>query len=285
MKFPFKYNMPTIINFIFGAIALVFYTPTLLSEETSPIEQNKTAVTYTPEILPKLLDHVKKTVALGATPVVIFDLDDTLINTRERNLRILQDFAKQSAIQDAYPKEVKTIESLRLNNLKWTIEATLQNAGIVNPSFIDKAKLFWASTFFTNKYCLSDEPNPGAVAYVQSLYTAGAKIVYLTGRSIQLMGSGTRKNLKKLGFPLKGERAILLMNPTDQQADLTFKQSQIPKIEKMGTIVAYLDNTPTMVNFFQKALPCATIVFLDTINPPGEPLPNPGIFWVKNFSY
>jgi hypothetical protein len=66
--------------------------------------QNAFAKPYDPQALLDLVDQVQHSAHQGHTPIVMFDLDDTLTNTRDRNLRIFHEFAAQAGIQNLIPE-------------------------------------------------------------------------------------------------------------------------------------------------------------------------------------
>lgn len=243
------------------------------------------ADTPRPSVLPEIVNRVEVAAAEGKSPVVVFDLDDTLINTRERNLRILLDFARQPDIQSRYPAEAKRILGLKIDNLKYLLNDTLKDLNITQDEIVNAANSFWLPRFFSDHYCAWDQQNPGAAAYVRSLTRAGARVVYLTGRDIPRMQVGTLLNLKNHQFPTAKEKATLLMKPDAQMDDLLFKKQALATIQGMGEVVGVFENEPANINMLANAFPQATAVFLDTIHSPKPDVPQVGVNWIQNFIY
>lgn len=241
------------------------------------------ADTYEPEALEVVAERVEQASNQGKQAVVIFDLDDTLINTRERNLRILRDFASQPEIQASHPEEAQKILHIRLNEIKYLLGDTLKGIGITDEALLKNASDFWLARFFTNEYCALDKQNLGAAKYARRLARAGAKIVYLTGRDVPRMETGTIENLKKNNFPGVETQGLLMMKPTAQMDDLQFKKESFVKIAEMGEVVGVFENEPANINAMAEAFPDATAVFLDTIHSPKPDIPATGISWVKDF--
>jgi histidinol phosphatase-like enzyme len=242
-----------------------------------------TAATYKPQALRDVKKMALATEGNGEQPVAIFDLDDTLINTRDRNLRIINDFIAQADIQARYPDESKNLAELTDNEISYLMADTLKARSVTNPAFLKEISDFWLARFFTNEYCSNDKPNPGAVKYVRRLYLAGVKIVYLTGRDIPRMHDGTLANLQKLGLPVDDDQAILMMKPDPKQDDLEYKKSMFPVIAQMGTVVGVFENEPANINAHHDAFPNAIAVFLDTIHSPKPDVPEQEVFWVQDF--
>jgi beta-phosphoglucomutase-like phosphatase (HAD superfamily) len=241
------------------------------------------ATTHQPEVLNEIIEKTQEASFKGLKPVVVFDLDDTLINTRERNLRIISAFISQSDVKARYGEEVQKISALTLSDIKYLLADTLKSKGVVNSDFLKEASDFWLDRFFSNEYCSSDKPTPGAAKYLHDLIKAGAKIVYLTGRDIPRMEQGTRINLKRNFFPMLSEHTELLMKPDPKIDDLAFKKEALAQIKEMGDVAAVFENEPANLNALSEFFPNATAVFLDSIHSPKPDQPNPKATWISDF--
>jgi hypothetical protein len=233
--------------------------------------------------LQTVLDRVEQVTAQRQQAIVIMDLDDTLINTRERNLRIIQDFVRLPEIAPSYPEESEKALQLQAGNIRYLLGDTLKNAGITNADFIKKASDYWLANFFTNNYCAHDKQIPGAARYLYKLIQAGAKIVYLTGRDTPRMGSGTAENLQRNFFPTAPTQALLMMKPDAKIDDLQFKKDSFAQIANMGEVVGVFENEPANLNAMMDAFPEAMGIFLDTIHSPKPDVPKQNATWVLNF--
>lgn len=242
-----------------------------------------TAASYSPEALNEVKSLALTIEHQGKQPIAIFDLDDTLINTRDRSLRIINEFILQADVQSRYPEETKDLSGLTDDEIGYLMADTLRARSVTNPAFLKEISDFWLARFFTNEYCSNDKPNPGAAQYVRRLHMAGVKIVYLTGRNVSRMHDGTLANLQKHGFPVDDDRAILMMKQDLKQDDLEYKKSTFPVIAQMGTVVGVFENEPANINAHHDAFPNAIAIFLDTIHSPKPDVPEQGVFWVKTF--
>jgi hypothetical protein len=204
--------------------------------------------------------------ARGAAPdgVAVFDLDSTLLDNRPRQARILREYGAAAglpALRAARPEHWQGWElGIALRNAGLSADEAARHAGA--------ARRFWAERFFTSEHCREDVPVPGAPAYVRAMASAGARLVYLTGRP-ERMRDGTLDVLSRHGFPLPdGVRVHLLLKPDAAQGDDEWKVTALAQVEALGPVVAAFDNEPAHVNLYAQAWPGAACVHLDTDHSP-----------------
>jgi hypothetical protein len=113
---------------------------------------------------------------------------------------------------------------------------------------------------------------PGASAFVNACYTAGASIVYLTGRDLPNMSVGTFASLRDLGFPIGVVASTLVTKPTYDMPDTEFKRAVAPAFSRVGHVIASFDNEPANINLFLEYHPHAHAVFVDTQHAPSPPV-------------
>lgn len=223
-------------------------------------------------VLDRLLDDVRK----GEGALVVFDLDDTLLSTARRNLRILSEYA-------AKRKEAALLSALKPEQLLYAATDTAKALGLSDAALLKELRDFWFERFFTNEYLLEDEPVEGAQLYCQAVAQAGGKVVYLTGRD-EKMRAGTLSNMKRHGFPAPGGAGVeLMLKPHFATPDAQFKDEAIIRIKTMGRLCGSFENEPTHINLFQAAFPKARHVLLDTKHS-GKPVkPHPDVHRIKDF--
>lgn len=237
---------------------------------------------YDSRVLYKVVDEVQEAASHDQRPVVIFDLDDTLVNSLTRTLRILRDFVELEGVREHSPEAAHVIDRARVSDLGYYVDESLRKLGVTDEEFIAKAKDFWMLKYFSNEYCGDDRPEAGAAAYARKVHELGAKIVYLTGRDRPRMRACTRENLLKNHFPT-GEGVVLMMKPNKDIDDVEFKVKAFEKIRAFGKMVAGFENEPRNINEMQKAYPGATMVFMDTIHSNKPDVPGPTIHWIHDF--
>lgn len=228
-------------------------------------------------LLQEVIEKVKSSPSL---PIVVFDLDDTLFSTARRNLTIIREFA--DFFGDQYPDFRKAAAKMGLSDMNWSVDIALKNAGLdLSGAFYEPFHEFWGATFFTNQYCSLDEPNPGAVDFVNACYKEGALVYYLTGRhagSIGLddgMGQGTTLGLNNWQFPFWRGRCELNLKLHKKELDKEYKSRAIADINSLkGSVVATFDNEPRNVGVFMEHFPEAMNFWLKTTwNPGDDPAP------------
>ena len=179
----------------------------------------------------------------GNMPVVVFNIDGTILDNRTRSIAIIKDFAstyKDSEISDS-------IVTISPEEIDYYVVETFNKCGIRNLFFLEAALRYWAENFFSNNYLLMDRPVQGSSEFVRRLYNKGAFIVYVSGRCKEKMLEGTIASLKKCGFPIGEDRTMLAMLP-DNDTIVVFKKRTYENISRLGKVVAAFENEPQEVN-------------------------------------
>ena len=240
---------------------------------------------YQPEVLDQIIAQAQATVSNGQRPVVVFDVDDTLFDSRTRSRIIFQEFSQDSQTLAQFPSESQVLSGIRLEDIQYNLKDTLVDLGIDTPAFESAVTSYWVAHFFTSAYCAIDRPIAGAAKYVRALEEAGAYIIYLTGRDTPNMGAGTTAALLSNHFPTDPEGTHLLMKSDHAIDDLTFKQQAFAWIRDQGTVIAGFENEPRNINAYDFAFTGGTMVLLDTIHSSAPDVPNTDVFWIGNFEY
>jgi hypothetical protein len=202
-------------------------------------------------------------------PVVVFDLDGTLLDNRPRTLAILREFAARCADRD--PQLAERLAGARAADLAHLLCDTLARLGVDRTKLAAEMQEFWRERFFGDTHLVHDVPLPGAVSFARACYDAGALLVYLTGRDLPLMGIGTFRSLRDLGFPIGVPGTELVLKPDADLPDEDFKRLTAPSLARVGRVVAAFDNEPANCNVMLAHYPDAHVVFVDTQHTPGAP--------------
>ncbi len=216
-----------------------------------------------------------------ATPVVVFDLDGTLMDNRPRTIAILREFAAHYRPHD--PEIAARLESASLSDLSYLLTDSLARLGAHRTEVIAEAEAFWHDRFFADPHLVHDVALPGAVEFARACYDAGAVLVYLTGRDLPLMGTGTFQSLRDLGFPIGVPGTELVLKPDASMPDEAFKRLAAPELARVGHVIAAFDNEPANCNVMRASYPDAHVVFVDTQHMPGAPSLDASVHVVRDF--
>jgi beta-phosphoglucomutase-like phosphatase (HAD superfamily) len=215
------------------------------------------------------------------TPVVVFDLDGTLVDNRPRTLAILREFAVRC--RDRQPELADRLERAYEHELEYLLSDSLVRLGAPGSDLSAEMEAFWRERFFADSHLLHDTPLAGAIEFARACYDAGAVLVYLTGRDLPLMGLGTFASLRDLGFPIGVPGTELVLKPDAAMPDEAFKRLTAPDLARVGHVIAAFDNEPANCNVMRAHYPDAHVVFVDTQHMPGAPELLPGVHVVRDF--
>ena len=218
-----------------------------------------------------------------ATPVVVFDLDGTLMDNRPRTIAILREFAVFCEVGDA--DLAGRLRRARPADLAYLLSDSLERLGAQHTEYVTELHAFWRDRFLADSHLGHDVALPGAVDFARACRDAGAIVVYLTGRDLPLMGTGTFASLRDLGFPIGVPGTELVLKPDAAMADEAFKRAVAPELARVGHVVAAFDNEPANCNVMRAHYPDAHVVYVDTQHLPGAPPLDGGIPVVRDFVF
>jgi hypothetical protein len=202
-------------------------------------------------------------------PVLVLDLDGTLMDNRPRTCAILRELGEQWRTK--HPEVAGELCEVVPDRLAYLLSDSLRRLKIVDAPLVLEANEFWRARFFSDDALRHDVALAGSVPFVRACHARGATIVYLTGRDLPVMGLGTFASLRGLGFPIGVAGVEIILKPDAQMADEAFKRMVAPTLARVGEVVASFDNEPANCNLFKEAYPDADIVFVDTQHVPGAP--------------
>lgn len=202
-------------------------------------------------------------------PVVVFDLDGTIMDNRPRTAAILQELAAELHREAHSAAEI--LAAAQAESLAYLLSDTLRKLGVDHPELVSRAESYWRERFFSDGYLKHDVAVAGSVELARACYDAGATIVYFTGRDLPFMSLGSFQSLRDLGFPIGVVGTELVCKPDAKIPDEAFKREEGPKIARIGKVIAAFDNEPGNCNAFLEMCPDADVVFVDTQHLPGAP--------------
>lgn len=223
---------------------------------------------------------------------LIFDIDDTLITTRERKITALNRVASLPNMK--HTTNIQCIANLDPETApeEYGIEKALAACHIPSDA-INDIRAHWLNIFLSNDGMYKDgkvlgKPTKGALNAVKLARSKGFDIIYLTGRHHDpahndSMLQGTMDELQTYGFPLD-DHAQLIMKTKQKYGDTVaplvrmtndaeYKYETLKKLKKNHHIVATFDDGFKNVEIFRQNLPEATHFGLTT-NFPCEKFPS-----------
>ena len=193
-------------------------------------------------LLQRILDRARARVAAGTCPVLVFDLDGTLIDNRPRVVAILHELGE--SWRDKHPEAAARCRAATVADIGYGVIDNLRRLGVEEAWLHEEGLTFWKQRFFTDNYQAHDVEIPGAVKFSRACHDAGALLVYLTGRDLPGMALGTFKSLRDLGFPIGTMGTKLVTKPAFEIPDTEFKQSVARDLGRFGEVIGVFDNEP-----------------------------------------
>lgn len=231
-------------------------------------------------LLESILTDARTRSAEGA-PVVVFDLDGTLMDNRPRVVAILHELAE--VWRDEYPEAAAACAKATAEDVVYELIANLKKLGIHDPALHERGLFFWRERFFQDPHMRFDVAVPGSQAFAHACYAAGAVLVYMTGRDLPNMALGTFASLRDLGFPIGVIGTELVVKPAFEIPDTEFKAGILRDLTRLGRVIAAFDNEAANVNLFLDAFPSCVSVLLDTQHAPNPPALDPRGHVIETF--
>ena len=232
-------------------------------------------------VLEDVLERAAEASAAGEAPVIVFDLDGTLFDSRARTQIILLEYAAE--IESDYPEVAAQLRPIEVENIQYLLSTTLRDCGLTHPDVVRDITHFWRERYYSDEYLQYDLPAEGAAEYVDACYESGATILYLSGRDIPGMLLGTVSTLRDHGFPLAKPGVELVLKADATLPDEAFKRAVIPTLNRVGEVIAFFDNEPANCNAALAAFPDAWVTLLETQKVPGAPDPDVGVHHTTDF--
>ncbi|MBD3229980.1 MAG: HAD hydrolase-like protein [Candidatus Lokiarchaeota archaeon] len=182
----------------------------------------------------KILEKKRKK---GKNQYIIFDIDDTIIDTTKRKEEVYKRIKSNNKLPDLFPDEFRT---------SYNIIELLKNKNFDENSLI-KANNNFLKYFLSNEYLKYDSQFPGVEKVIYKLSGIGFKIIYLTGRHYDMF-EGTMESFKMNNIPIDNENIELVMKKDFYLSDIDFKKNFINNFDKKNNIICIIDNDSETCN-------------------------------------
>ena len=85
-------------------------------------------------------------------PLVVFDLDDTIIDCRYRKKVIVEEFCAIKENHELWPLLCEKVLKASLEDYEYKVSDFLSNIDINNKDFLNELEKYWFDRYFTNEY-------------------------------------------------------------------------------------------------------------------------------------
>jgi len=235
---------------------------------STPFTPKRLSIPEQTRVLRGIIERAKERTLRGP-PVVVFDLDGTLMDNRPRVVAIIKELGLHW--RDKHPEDAARCALSTVELIGYGFIENLQKLGVTSPALHEEGLAFWRERFFADPHIRHDIEVGGARAFAHACYKAGAVIVYFTGRDLPNMALGSFASLRDLGFPIGVIGTELVVKPAFEIPDTEFKLSVAPDFVRIGDVIAVFDNEAANCNLFLEAYPECTAVYLDTQCAPDPP--------------
>jgi hypothetical protein len=146
--------------------------------------------------------QIRAAVTAGQRCAIVFDIDNTLVDTRYRTLAAAREFGRRFGIRQ--------LASARIEDIGIDGRSTCLNLG-VKGRWIMAFQAFWLRFFWDPKNFHYDRTIKVTAKLAKRASDLGAEVFYLTGRT-ELLRDGSRTELQDKKFP-NADDAHLIMKP------------------------------------------------------------------------
>lgn len=234
------------------------------------------------DMLRDVVDRIKAKTEKQISTLAIFDLDGTLFDNRPRTVFILREIAEN--FEENLPELSEAMENYRdISLVEYSVDSTLKNMRVNNKDEVEFIKEEWHKRFFSDEYQKYDIPLAGARTYVSKVYSAGATVIYLTGRDAGRMLVGMTESLRMFGFPVGIAGTMTIVKKAFEESDEVFKSDVVSYLKRLGQVEAIFENEPMNSNILHKAFPQATSFLALTQHREDAPPLLDGINIIKDF--
>ena len=196
----------------------------------------------------------------GQRTAVLFDLDNTLFDTRARTLHALQAFdAAQGTSHFA---------SLTVETVGWNGEETARALGLPEDVVL-AAHAAWERDFWNGENFLKDHNIEAVQALAHEAAQAGAEIYYLTGR-IDALKDASLAQIKQANLPFARE-ANLLTKPSVGVKTGPFKANALLELLAQGVFMGFFvtDNKREIQDIHEAECALPLIHYAHALQRPG----------------
>lgn len=216
----------------------------------------------------------------GVRPVVVMDLDETVIDSTPRRRAGYQAAARDLCAADVGPasgpvsfaacegvRSLNLAEMYRLKN-RYDERELAQRLGLEAEGAEWKALAGRSLVeYLSGRYEHLDQPLAGANSYVRALKRAGTLVWFVSSRFQEAQGASTLANLRALGMIAPGEEFLISLRP-EGMSSIEFKRRSFAGIRRYvgkinGVVVGAFENEPENMTAMSQVFPEAKLVLVE----------------------
>lgn len=228
------------------------------------------------------IDEIKKS---GKRPVVILDIDETILDARPRKLAVLRAYIEEKihSKPDMALAQDRAAD-LKPEDLPYDTDGMIRVAGLSGRGLEDDYAGYFRRHFMSSRYLHLDTETPGAREFLLAIKGQGAEIVYLTGRIEETMREGTIGRFRDLSLPIDEDGVSLIMTSDDRERESEYKTRLMAQAIGNGVLAAFFENEPANINAIARIYPDAIYYLVGDRHKPNAPQVFGGTIHVPDFS-
>jgi len=219
----------------------------------------------------KALSRISRRTRQKKRTIVVFDIDNTLVDTRHRTLAAARTFMKRRTATATAPAPRGAMRSIGMHLVRFDGKQTATRLGLKGKDATAFNK-HWERFFWNPKNLKLDTAIKDTVKLAKKAKAAGAEVYYITGR-INALKEGTVEQLRRHGLPdVDGDHVICKPNPRPAPRGgkplftptAPFKLQQVKRLLRGGGKLGwFMSDSRDDVATLQKGLGCRGCVWVD----------------------
>lgn len=199
------------------------------------------------------LEDIAARVARGEKVRAVFDIDDTLVDTRGRTLALARDWDRKNGTHYFDKLTLQQVafdakDTARVMDLPWDSELSFMK--------------FWDENFLEGERFADDGPIPDILQLAKQAKAAGAEVVYLTGR-LAARSPFTIQQLQKFGLSDANGKTVV-GKPSQAHRTPQFKTEWLAQSAADGWHLAFfITESKRDIAAIQKGIPGVPAVLID----------------------
>lgn len=233
--------------------------------------------------------HISKIASEGYAPIIVTDIDETIVNSSARRLMAYKELANKLTDKIIADK-LNSIKLQDIESLKNTYDskALLGKVGITDERKISEIEKEMVDIYLSGRYTEFDTEIPCAVAFIREAMRAGSLVFFVTSRYEDTQMKSTKESLRKLGAYTNNGRGKIILRKRGMSS-IDFKKRTFENIKnitningKPTKIVFIMENEPENMNAMNETFPNAKGIFVKGAYQKAEALTHKNLL-IKNF--